>query len=217
MRLRLAIGALAAALGLAVSAVPAGASGIEATFAGSGTRVGFTVEMQATITVPSEVQAGGQAQVSAWVMDTNADTGATDVGYRQAGWIWESSSQTFHVYSESGVGSGANVTSFTRWIGPTVSPGSTVTVAVDCDPYSQLVSTWYYVSGQWHQAGPSLTQPGLCVPGNWWSRMTEIDAPAGTPVTYTPVDFTGCADINDWQGHLLHDVTGAEALSPAAP
>jgi hypothetical protein len=210
------VAALAAAGVLGLS-LPASASTMDSTFAGGSSRVGLVIEMQSTITVPSSVQAGGEAQVSAWVMDSNADTGATDVGYRQAGWIWESSDNAFHIYSESGVGSGGNVSSFTRWVGPAVAPGSTVTEAVDCNPYSQLVSTWYYTSGGWTQAGPNLTQPGLCVPGTWWSRMTEIDAPAGTPVTYTPVDFTGGAEIRDWSGRLLSYIYGAEALSPAAP
>ena len=196
---------------------PAGASGIQSTFAGGGSRVGFAVEIQSTITVPLSVQAGGWAQASGWVMDTNADTVTSyPVGYDQVGWFWSTTTGRFNVFAEHGNGSGANVSSFDQWNGPALAPGSSVTVALDCSPWLGTVSAWYYVGDQWHAAGPTVKMPGLCVPGNWWYRYTEIDAPPGTSVLYTPVTFSGGSEIRNWSGRALADMGPLEALSPGA-
>jgi hypothetical protein len=211
------IAALGIAGALALSAIPAGASSWVDNFAGGGSRLGFTVEIQSTITVPLSVQAGGWAQASGWVMDTNADTTTTNpIGYDQVGWIWSTTTGAFHLFAEHGLGSGANVTSWNQWTGPALVPGSSITVALDCSPWLGTVSTWYYQDGQWHAAGPTVTAPGLCVAGNWWSRYTEINAPPGTSVLYTPVTFSNGSEIRNWSGRLLANVGPVEALSPGA-
>lgn len=207
---------LCAAGTLMCAATPAGAVSVERTFAGQESRAGFTVEMQTTITVPASVSASAGAQVSAWVMDTSDINATSPSLFDQVGWIWESSTGTPRLFAEYGTSLGAHVTAWHPWIGPRLVPGSTITVALDCAPWLGLAATWYVAAGRWQPAGPPVDAAGLCVPGTWWGRMTEIDANPGTSVVYTPVTFSATSEIHDWYGRRLADVGPVAAISPGA-
>lgn len=174
-------------------------------FAGSGVEAGSPQDasgavdwVQTTISIPRSVvwSQPGQ-QVSAWVM---ADEPGVLSGWDQVGWLWQESGSSDGVpvlYVESGPS--------TFWLGGSLAPGGSVTVALSCDFGTDTYHNWLLGASGWQLVNTQKT--GIpCDTGLRWDRYVEGATPSGTaqPVVSEPVSFTG----------TVADVLGAETVWP---
>lgn len=143
--------------------------------------------VQSTISVPSGVAWSEPGQeASAWVMATDL---ATRASWDQVGWLWQAGHAQPILYAESGP--------TTFWLGPPLTPGSAVTVAVSCDFSTDIFHDWLLVGGGWTLLHTQATAIS-CGTELEWDRYVETDTPAGTsgPTLAQPVAFTATeADV----------------------
>jgi len=145
---------------------------------------------QSTISVPTTMHwtaPSGEA-ASAWVMAT-----ASQSQWDQIGWTWSQGAPAPQLFGETGQSPAHPALNYPIQYGQTLTPGSSITVAVGCNPGTHTYTNWVWEAGSWVlMSAVNANQP--C--GDWglsWTRALENVSAVGTPqpTPAQPVRFAG--------------------------
>jgi hypothetical protein len=75
------------------------------------------------------------------------------------------------------------------WQGPALTPGSSVTVELECAPGSRQYGAWRLIGPYSAPSGPVTSGP-VCGTTMWF-RLLETETLPGSTVTVAPITFTG--------------------------
>ena len=149
---------------------------------------------QTTISVPSAMRwtapSGAGQAASAWVMAS-----ASNSRWDQVGWYWQQGATAPQLFADVGQSPTYPTLNDPIQYGPTLTPGSSITVAVGCNPGTNTWTNWAWEAGTWVllsavDAGQPCDGQGL----TWYRSLEDVSAvgqPQPTPAQ--PVHFTAAS------------------------
>lgn len=147
---------------------------------------------QATISVPSAMRwtaTSGQAS-SAWIM-----ANASPVQWDQIGWAWHQGATAPQLFAETGQSPAYQSLNDPIQYGPKLTPGSSITVAVGCNPGTETFTNWVQIADVWRLWSQVNANQPCGEPGLTWTRALEDVSAVGQPqpTPAQPVHFTAAS------------------------